>query len=129
MQRYSRRFDVYRLSVRGDVAKFVKACAAANAPARKCAYSPASIKGISPGLDGPTVTVEGVKAVAEKPSNAQLFGQFSASIIAEYEPCSVSVSLKAASGNSWDTDSGRNTGSISGSFTASLPQTSATFEI
>lgn len=129
MQRYSRRFDVYRLSVRGDVSKFVEACAAANAPARNGTCSPASIKGISPGLDGPTVTAAGVNAVAEKSSVAQLIGQFSASIIAEYEPCSVSVSLKAASGNSWDTDSGRNTGSISGSFTATLPQTSATFEI
>jgi hypothetical protein len=129
LQRYSRRFDVYRLSVRGDVAKFVEACAAANAPARNGSCSPASIKGISPGLDGPTVTAAGVNAVAEKSSTTQLIGQFSASIIAEYEPCSVSVSLKAASGNSWNTDSGRDTGSISGSFTASLPQTSATFEI
>lgn len=129
LQRYSRRFDVYRLSVRGDVEKFVEACAASNAPARNGTCSPASIKGISPGLDGPTVTAAGVNAVAEKSSVAQLIGQFSASIIAEYEPCSVSFSLKAASGNSWNTDSGRDTGSISGSFTASLPETSATFEI
>ena len=125
LQRYSRRFDAYRLSVRGEVAKFAEAYAAAHAPERQGSYTPAYVQGQSSDLDGPMVTATDARGAMKlsAPVNRPL-NMPSATIIADYEPCQASFTVTGSA--SWN--QGKKSGSISGSFTASLPQTTATFE-
>lgn len=124
--RYQRRFDVYRISVRGDVSTFAAAYVVANAPVIQGLFSPTTVSGQSDDLDGPTVTAKAATGTPYKTSTHNLsFGAFNATIIAEYESCQVSYSCSGQS--SWN--QGKKHGSISGSFTATLPQTSKQFEI
>ena len=129
LQRYSRRFDVYRLSVRGEVEKYAVAYTAAHAPERQGSYNPAYRQGKSDNLDGPKVTATDARGVVKivAPVNRPL-NMPSATIIADYEPCQASFNVTGTA--SWNSVNGKPTksGSISGSFTASLPQTTATFE-
>lgn len=129
LQRYSRRFDVYRLSVRGEVEKYAVAYTAAHAPERQGSYNPAYRQGKSSDLDGPKVTATDARGAVKiaAPVNRPL-NMPSATIIADYEPCQASFNVTGTA--SWNSVNGKPTksGSISGSFTASLPQTTATFE-
>lgn len=128
--RFSRVFDVYRLSVRGGVKNYVAEYAEANAPLRNGNCSPSEIQGESEGLDGPLVKAD--KVVGTKQSQLQPqfnLGDFRGSLTAEYESCQ--IPYEVTGGDVWMVDgkTEKDKGSISGTFEVSLPKTNRTFNI
>ena len=128
--RFSRVFDVYRLSVRAGVKTYISSYAEANAPLRNGSCTPASIQGTSPGLDGPLVTADSVVGTKQNKQQPQFnLGAFSGTITAEYERCQIPYEVEG--GDQWIVDgkAGKDVGSISGTFEASLPRTNRIFNI
>ena len=128
VHRFARKFHVYTLSARtGMMAPFAQRYATLKAPARTGSCEPPEITGTSTGMDGPTVTAVSVSASAPQGEVTELMGEFSATIIADYEACSTIHTVSGSS--SWLSSNGAGTGSITGTFTTTLTQKAAEFKI
>ena len=129
--RFQRRFDVYKISAQtSNIARYAAAYAVNNAPARTGTVSPATVQGQSDDLTGPTVTAETANATATQ--NATLppfFGDWNATLLVDYEPCTASYIVEGDA--YWNSINNVPTkfGSISDTFTVTIPQTPKTFEI
>lgn len=127
ISRFSRKFDVYKISAQTtNIARYAAAYAANNAPARTGTFTPATVQGRSDDLTGPTVTAESANATATQ--NATLppfFGDWNATLLVDYDSCTADYTVTGSA--RWNT--GNKSGSISGTFTVTIPQTSKEFEI
>ena len=129
--RYVREFVRYRLSVQtGTLRAYCDAQAMNKAPNISGSLSPAAVEGKSSNIDGPTVKAgpieEGEAAIAQKnqpeSSTEAIYGDIKPTLLAEYE---VAPAQATVSGNAnWNNY--KESGSISGTFTASFPATSTT---
>ena len=127
--RYVREFVRYRLSVQtGTLRAYCDAQAVNKAPNISGSLSPATVEGKSSNIDGPTVKGETAIAQKNQPESTTeaIYGDIKPTLLAEYEvaPAQVTVGPKDGKTPTWN--SGAESGSISGTFTASFPATSTT---
>lgn len=127
---YRRRFQVYRLSVqRGAIETWAQGVAESHAPVRPGRFSPGSVAGRSDGIDGPVVFAEVASVVPRGGSGSSVdMGGLSATVVAEYGEAMAQFAVSGSSQWNSASDSPRR-GSISGSFTVSVPRDSVFLEV